>query len=293
MTELAKADPSPRGIKSLLGKVAELRRELGIEDVLEQVPARRAVEAFVRQVEEAAQKKAAGPASRFARLSQEETEALGTRAQVLKVTYANRGHSLDQRDYQGPPTYFPDLNECLKKCTWGATYEISQQGATPELRCRNEEHWQEKLAKGREAYWEKHEARVKQEDAEDTALAGLIAASLDHALGRILATVLLSRLEYPFYAPARLREFAYEPQTMLRARAVLGIEAPGGHYSLSGESALEALGKVGDDEANIVAAALLVWRLRVAGGVKAALELMEGAAAPQGDAVDQTSPQAQ
>ena len=209
------------------------------------------------------------------KLDQEAADKLGTRAKVVKVGYEARGHRLSGSGFhhgdEPPPPYFPDLNECRKTCTWGATYVTAQYNSgDPELRCMNEEHWQEKLQLGMEVYKRQLQERIDVEDSEDDQMAVGFLAKLPEALALPVAAALLASNRFPKNAPVegenRLREFAYTPLTLRMVNRVLGLEDPKEDQyhpvALEAQAALTALEAAKPDIAAVVASRLLAWTIR-------------------------------
>ena len=115
-----------------------------------------------------------------------EKDLLGTRAELRDVSPNTRfwkilePSNLDHRSNKyawsreagGPvPPWFPDLDECRKRCTIGAAYAKSRDGYTLRdvtLVCMNQEHYQEKLNVGEAAYRGKlqsHQEGIDRQDA--------------------------------------------------------------------------------------------------------------------------------
>ncbi len=205
-------------------------------------------------------------------LSAEAAEELGTRAKVVEVGYNSKGHSLELGAYGGAPPFFPDLNECLKTCTFGATYTTTPYSKAPTLRCMNEVHWQEKLDRGLEAYKRKLQERIDLDDDNDEITANAILGMMPESLGLPMAVVLLGRHRVidpnvPEDKGFRMPELAYTPVTLKTVNRVLGIDGPKGTGQLpavgvSSHDALKALDTATPADCAMVASRLLTWSLR-------------------------------
>ena len=204
-------------------------------------------------------------------LSPEAQEELGTRAKVVEIGYNNKGHSLDKQSHDGPPVYFPDLDECLKTCTFGATYTTTPYDKTPKLRCMNEPHWQEKLEKGLEASKRKMQESIDLDDDVDVKMADKFAAMIPEELGRPLAAALLDERTLPVNFPEvngeEILELAYTPETLRTVNRLLELEEPQGRgrwnrAAVDAAAAIQALEHASADTGRAVASRLLSWSLR-------------------------------
>ena len=204
-------------------------------------------------------------------LSPEAAEELGTRAKVVEVGYNQKGHPLNKNEYGGPPAYFPDLDECRKTCTFGATYTTTPYDKTPRLRCMNEPHWQEKLEKGLEASKRKMQESVDAEDDVDVKMADKFAAMIPEELGAPLAAALLDKRFLPANIPEvngeEIPELAYIPETLRTVNRLLELEEPNrsGRWdqdAVDVAAAVTALEHASADTGRTVASRLLSWSLR-------------------------------
>ena len=172
-------------------------------------------------------------AGKNSQVSDDEKAALGTRAakpvdihtkpfrQVLEEQHPNNRYS------GGVPAYFPDLEECVKRCTWGAGYGYDYRGSLVRLYCFNKKHFDEKKSRGAEAFKAELEERVKADDALDLELATAVSSRLSEApgLAALLGSVMFDlvgsiNLEAP--APPETR-WNYLPATMVRVAEALGV----------------------------------------------------------------------
>lgn len=140
-------------------------------------------------------------------LSDEQKEQMGTRA--TPVLLERRGTFkavVDKRDVQTydtnaqkPPTYFPDIEECRQTCTIGAVWAHFTETQPLYQFCVNKEHYQEKVAAGRERVTQKFADYMEKVDAREADLYALIEGAgwhLPPAMARLLAaTVLPWRIE--------------------------------------------------------------------------------------------------
>lgn len=202
-------------------------------------------------------------------MSPEQRERLGSRGKMVNLARVRGVHRpLSRSHYNAPPAYFPELDECLKRCTKGATY-CQGDDQTPSLYCLNEECWQGKETRGKQEFGEKVKAEAQRQDAEDRKRAARVAERLgDAALARLVATALLVTGKYEAYAPANLREFQYEPGTLARVRELLRLP-PGDRSNPwrfeclpSTKKTLDALRSASDESLSEVAAQLLVYAFR-------------------------------
>ena len=226
-----------------------------------------AVRKFVQDFEKRVAQQVKAP-----KVGDQEREQLGTRAEVVHLGYNREGHPLQESRlgsmYDGPPPYFPDLRECREKCTWGATYVTTyDRNEKPRLYCMNEEHWQEKLERGKKEYQKKLDKEIVELDRQDQVLAQALAERLPAELGHPLAAVVLASVrEFRRTAPEAkgqpLHDFRYDPGTMTRVVELLGLSPPDGYYSISADEAWEAILPLDHEKARDVAAQLMTWAVR-------------------------------
>lgn len=143
-------------------------------------------------------------------LESDAAEALGTRALPVLL---NRGASQfkayvgDRReDFYGNnvtpiPSYFPNIEECRAKCTIGATYGRFSESGALNLFCLNQEHFEEKVDKGRQTIMKKVERQRDVQDQADAKVRSILDGQHDWTLPpepvmRLLATVLLSHASF-------------------------------------------------------------------------------------------------
>lgn len=136
-------------------------------------------------------------------------EALGTRAtpaligkgkDVFKALIDERSNiELYGTNSTHVPSYFPNLEECRKTCTIGATYGRFSDSGNFALFCLNQEHFEEKAAKGRQAILAKTERVVAAKDEADSKILEVIrsvAGKAPPALTAILSCLLLSNRRF-------------------------------------------------------------------------------------------------
>ena len=209
-----------------------------------------------------------------------ELEKLGTRAEFFDQLSSGKNFSrFHQRlGKDSVLAYFPDLNECLNKCTWGASFGQDSQGAPVELYCMNKEKYEEKLARGKAAYRQRVDKAIAAADADETELAvqvagrawdadaaGLVAAALlqsnDGAIGQRMAPGVPDRAYGTEYA-----DFRYYPRVLSDAVQALGLELkasmPWKRNHLDVAAALKGLVPLqGTGGLPGVAARLMVWSI--------------------------------
>ena len=170
-------------------------------------------------------------AGKNSQVSDDEKAALGTRGEKPVDILTKKFHKvLEERRNGyggGVPAYFPDLEECLTKCTWGAGYGTQYRGDKARLYCFNSTHFNEKKARGAEVFKAELEARVKADDALDLELAKAVSSRLSEVpgLAALLGSVMFDlvgsvKLEAP--APPETR-WNYLPATMARVAEALGV----------------------------------------------------------------------
>ena len=161
-------------------------------------------------------------------LEDAQREKLGTRAQLVDLgRYRGWYRSLGgyQRSY---PFGFPDVDECLTRCTWGATYGKEHPQIAPRLFCLNRGHWEEKQARGLEEKRREIREHAEAESAYDQGVVEEVVRADEETLFRELSKAIMGLQGYhaltlPGGAP---REFAYERSTSRRVREILGLELP-------------------------------------------------------------------
>jgi ParB/RepB/Spo0J family partition protein len=196
-------------------------------------------------------------------MTPEMRQALGTRDKTVNLgKYSGFHKTLDRSRYGGPPLYFPDIDECLQRCTDGATYGYEQYDSSPVLCCFNKKHYDEKLAAGKataEAEFKGHledERTATQEMAKD-----LFLLLSDRRLARMVSLALVSGHDLRYQGYRGLEK--YEPYTLLRVRELLGL--PKGHdYQSLGDPAklLKRIPAAPREAQTEIAALLLIHTLR-------------------------------
>ena len=161
-------------------------------------------------------------------LEDAQREKLGTRAQLVDLgRYRGWYRALGgyQRSY---PFGFPDVDECLTRCTWGATYGKEHPQIAPRLFCLNRNHWEEKQARGLEEKRREIREHAEAESAYDQGVVEVVVGADEETLLRELSKAIMGLQGYhalalPEGAP---REFAYERSTSRRVREILGLDLP-------------------------------------------------------------------
>lgn len=149
------------------------------------------------------------------------------------------------------PSYFPDIEECRKTCIIGATYgRFSDSGALA-LYCLNKEHFEKKVAEGREAIMRKVERKKVAIDEADERLYAALANQpkwqMPPAVTSLLAAIFVLadtrfeviRPDNVGYSEAQALEFW--PANTERIFALLGLNAKEWFSSSNGLKALAKL----------------------------------------------------
>ena len=196
-------------------------------------------------------------------LTDSEREALGSRAEIAgRLGWDAFDESLDSDRL---PAYFPDIEECLERCNIGATYVEQWQGGPVTLRCLNKDHFEEKLARGREVYQKQLAATLEANNEADARLVADLEARLtDSGLAQLLSTALIGALDFLPLSPEGGRDFEYYPDVATKAVEQLGVKVTEygfGHSPVDRAEAIAAIRGL-DGAAGEVAANLIVWALR-------------------------------
>ncbi|TGG86694.1 MAG: ParB/RepB/Spo0J family partition protein [Aphanocapsa feldmannii 288cV] len=96
-------------------------------------------------------------------LTDEELDALGTRARFVKVAPSSY-KEISAKGWYSPPKFFPS-GTCFSTCTDGAVYAPSANGGTPFLHCSNAKCYAQKCAEGKARAQAKEERRMVHVDA--------------------------------------------------------------------------------------------------------------------------------
>lgn len=127
-------------------------------------------------------------------LNEDAAAALGTRGTpvlidksktVFKASVDARSVDVYGFNLTAVPSYFDNIDECRKTCTIGATYGQLQEKGAFYLFCLNQQHFEEKVAKGRTAITRKVEKRRTAQDEQDAK----VYAALSSVAGQLPATV--------------------------------------------------------------------------------------------------------
>ena len=164
-------------------------------------------------------------------LSEEEVEKLGTRANAILLDDGG-WHAPLQVPWRTLPFGFPDVEECLTRCTWGATYAAFY-GRDIQLVCLNQKHFQEKLAKGREEKWQEVLQEAEEEAKADQELAAQLAPPWsgtlpDDFLRGVVLALMWEQEAHHLRRPQGVRERGWElPYSMSkRVQEILGLPEP-------------------------------------------------------------------
>lgn len=156
-------------------------------------------------------------------LDEEAAKALGTRAAPVEVKTDKSFFKavVDERGFNEQygmnltrvPSYFADIKECREKCTIGATYGRFAGTGALTLFCLNQEHFEEKVAKGKAAAVQKLKKRKGQLDGEDKERYDLLTSKwpeMPAAVASLLASVLIANAgRYSDISPED-RQMSYE-----------------------------------------------------------------------------------
>ena len=207
-------------------------------------------------------------------------EALGSLATLHHVSYASGWHRLLQVANAGQyhphstllPPWFPDVKECLERCTIGAAYATSQGDAQPALYCFNREHYQEKSQAGLTVWRERLERQKELDRAQNAQLVEAFAQEtqgLQPATARQLARALIAPVDsYPWVDPVGDGAYAYEHSMVERVRHLLGLSGPSAlaRVGFRGQHPaallLEALEQAKDAALPEIIGCLVVYQLR-------------------------------
>ena len=138
--------------------------------------------------------------------------------------------------------------------------------------CTNQEHFEEKLKKGREAFQaqvNRGKGQVKKEDSD--LFAHLKDIDIAAPAARSIAAALIKGLQFRRYEPSssqdwKIRdEFAYVPATLTAVKVLLGLEEVNGRSVFSEEAAVKALAQADDVDVRKVITNLLVYAIRDSG----------------------------
>ena len=153
---------------------------------------------------------------------------LGSRARFLQLWKGRRPGFLKNLDTHDLPRGF-DVEECRKRCTWGAVYGQELEDGGLRLFCTNQKHFEEKEKVGQE-HWR---ARVKQlrerEAREDQSVVqDIVFADQATLLRRVALTLMVEQHYHSLAMPGSWEEkdLWYEYSTSAGIRALLDIEDP-------------------------------------------------------------------
>ena len=156
----------------------------------------------------------------------------------------------------------------------GRPYGRRLSGDELHLWCFNKEHFQEKMANGKEAFAEQFKKQRKEQGGQDLALAKVIESKLgdDPQLAVAISTALLIAQDRFFrLTPAgqrSMQEFRYNPITILELAETLDVKIEtGGHpnnepCAIDATDAIHALESVAGVQAASVSGLLMAWLAR-------------------------------
>ena len=199
-------------------------------------------------------------------LTPEQKKALGSRGEPILNLSTSKAwrQSLSTTDYGGLPSYFPDVKECLERCTIGARYaRQSPQYGNVHLVCTNAEHFGEKLEKGAAAFKLELARKVEELAARDRPIAEELEERMDAGTAYAITVALLgSGLRFGHVQPAGQRDFSFAPPPLTWVRDALGLpeETRTAYDVFSAGGVLKALGDH-PEKATFVAGSLLVYAL--------------------------------
>jgi ParB/RepB/Spo0J family partition protein len=208
-------------------------------------------------------------------LDEDSAKALGTRAQPMTLKTGKSFKALvDPRSTSKPwdagdttvPSYFPNIEECRTKCTWGATYASFKDGGALSLYCLNRPHFEEKVAAGKVTVMKKVERKKVKADEADAETHALLMAqagwSMPPAVTRLLLALHLrrgGRFEpvYPDNVPYDERQkLSLWPANIQRISELLGVDLK--HDWINPEAALKAVSDMPVDDTKEVLLRLIV-----------------------------------
>ena len=157
-------------------------------------------------------------------------QTLGTRAGFLQLYKGKYRGFVKPLDGYQLPRNFPDLDECLTRCTWGAVYGQESPHSKPRLFCTNAQHYQEKVERGKATMGEVVRERMEQEAERDRVLVRDLVAGHQETLFRHFALALMAEQRcHDVEKPAGWddRSLWYEQGTTTRVRELLQVEGQG------------------------------------------------------------------
>lgn len=211
-------------------------------------------------------------------LTVEETTALGTRARVIEE-YKRGGFTIKELG-EDVPGWFPDIEECRKRCTWGAAHMTnSYRGGKPVLVCLNGEHFRQKMALGLLAFQSQLKETIAREDVEDRAVADAVAWALQserNALKGLAVALLVGKQHFALAAPLSntpgvgyelQNSTLYERGCTRSARLLLGLGKDGGRdggFTVT-DKVLQAVDKMDSEKLRMLVGWLTAHLLREIG----------------------------
>lgn len=200
--------------------------------------------------------------------------ALGTRARPVQlkggagtfkaVVDEHRPQEQYGQGVTALPSYFPNIEECRKTCIIGATYGRFSDSGAFSLYCLNKDHFEEKVAKGKDAVTRKMTRKVEAQNEADAKAYRLLdkaIAGMPAPLMALLAARFLWRGgRFVLITPDNLsydeaRDLAVPSANVVSILTILGQEA--GYY-INGDNALKVLKTLDDGKVQELLLGLLV-----------------------------------
>lgn len=185
-------------------------------------------------------------------ITSEEADKLGTRAKPL-YGYGRMEEfrqELTLEGYRALPFFFPDLEECLTRCTIGARYAQQWQGGPFALVCTNQEHFTEKLQRGLQEQAAKVQDIKAQADQEDSDLSIVVRAHVglidERAQKALLLALMAGHPRFmaadPLGAGNKYPQLHFVPLAQEEIKKELGIRAGDRWFDLGVQHMDKALG---------------------------------------------------
>lgn len=206
-------------------------------------------------------------------LTNPEIEQMGSRAEVIPANEPwDSGACRESLTHLPLPPGFPDLEECLTKCNWGARYRQEHRGGPVNLVCTNQMCFNDKKSRGIEQFGKELEQRKRLENGSDKVRVDEISDGLlnmNPESARAIASSIL-HLEGRFgriKPKGGNKSMAYDPEVLIDIPRLLKVsynkDRPVFDSPFDVADAIEALEALEDNESICdVAASLVVWTLR-------------------------------
>lgn len=203
-------------------------------------------------------------------MGDEISERLGTRATPVEIGKAGFKAAIDEQKPRADglgatelPSYFPNIGECRKTCTWGATYGAVNHAGPLYLWCLNKEHFEEKVEAGRKVVMGKVERQEAAANEADDKVLGVLAERAQHdkiahlAAAALLLSARFERME-PDNVDYRERDDLSVWTSNVRRIFELLDATPA---SWTSKALLAKLGALGEEEAGELLLRLLTERV--------------------------------